>query len=333
MSTRILVPLDGSHLALESLPIALKLTRLWKGQLCLLRVVPPVRENFLWDWSQVAPIKKKESAEEYLNNIVKDLTEAKENPLAADQVYPLVIESPSTGQAIADEASKQGTDFIIMTTHGRSGLSELVLGSTAHEVIRFTNLPVIFLRPTLLHPTGQPDSNIYLKDYKEFSGPVVVALDGTPEAEISLAPALDLAEQLQLPVQLLRVIPPFVPVDELASWYEANIDRGYEYLHEHDFEHIKEEATCYLEDLATKMDLHKLNGKVALRVGDAVNEIIDYANLRKASLVVMATHPHGRLEQAMLGTVASQVLTRGNFPVVMVNLAFVKAKAMPVTHH
>jgi nucleotide-binding universal stress UspA family protein len=331
MSTRILVPLDGSRLALESLPLALKLTRLWKGQLFLLRVVPPVKENFLWDWSQVAPIKKKEAAEEYLNNIVKDLTGTAENSLAEGQVYPLIVESLSVSQAIADEAGKQGADYIIMTTHGRSGLSELVLGSVAHEVIRYTNLPTIFLRPTPPQPADQPDSNIYLNDYKELAGPVVVALDGSPEAEISLETTLDLAEQLQLPVHLLRVIPPFVPVDELAAWYEANLDRGYEYLQKHGFEHLKEKATCYLENLATKLDLAKFNGTVALRVGDAVSEIIDYANLRKAALVVMATHPHGRLGQALLGTVSSQVLGQGNFPVVMVNLAFAKAKAGSAT--
>jgi nucleotide-binding universal stress UspA family protein len=289
-------------------------------------VVPPVKENFLWDWSQVAPIKKKEAAEEYLTNIVKDLTGASENPLSEGQVCPLVVESPSVGQAIADEANRQGADYIIMTTHGRSGLSELVLGSVAHEVIRYTNLPLIFLRPTSLQPAEQPDSNIYLKDYKELAGPVVVALDGSPEAEISLATTLDLAEKLHLPVHLLRVVPPFVPVDELAAWYEANLDRGYEYLQEHDFEHIKEEATCYLEKLALKLDLQKLNGTVALRVGEAVSEIIEYANLTKAALVVMATHPHGRLEQALLGTVASQVLGQGKFPVVMVNLAFAKTR-------
>jgi nucleotide-binding universal stress UspA family protein len=61
-------------------------------------------------------------------------------------------------------------------------------------------------------------------------------------------------------------------------------------------------------------------------VGEAVSEIIEYANLTKAALVVMATHPHGRLEQALLGTVASQVLGQGKFPVVMVNLAFAKTR-------
>jgi nucleotide-binding universal stress UspA family protein len=47
---------------------------------------------------------------------------------------------------------------------------------------------------------------------------VVAALDGSPGAELSWNAALDLAKQLQLPVHLLRVIPPFIPVDELAKW-------------------------------------------------------------------------------------------------------------------
>lgn len=53
---------------------------------------------------------------------------------------------------------------------------------------------------------------------------MVAALDGSPGAELFLNAALYLAKQLQLPVHLLRVIPPFIPVDELATciWLDYN---------------------------------------------------------------------------------------------------------------
>ncbi len=332
MTPKIVVPLDGSQLALESLPFALKLAHLWNGQLCLLTVVPPQKENLLYDWSHEAPVKQKLAAQEFMDNLVKGLTGSGENQLPANRVYAVVAESYMAGQAIAGEALNQEADYIAMTTHGRSGITELLLGSTALEVIRNSSLPVIFLRPTWHQAILENFSGTNLKSYKKLAGPVVVALDGSPEAELSLNSALDMAEQLDLPVHLLRVIPPFVPVDELASWYEANLDRGNEYLRKHDFEQVKEEAARYLEKVAERIDLQNLNGKIGLKVGEAVSEIIDYATEEKASFIVLATHAHGRVEQALLGSVASQVLCHSGIPVVMINIALAssKAKAKPV---
>lgn len=329
MSTKIMVPLDGSSLALESLPLALNLTRLTDGQLCLVRVVLPVNENFLWDWSGKAPIRQKETAESYLENMVKKLTGPANGGLAEGQVYPLVVESHSPGQAIAEAAHRQGAAYIIMTTHGRSGVGKLVLGSAANDVIRHTDLPVIFLSPAQTQPPEQYEAGAPFKPAAKLAGPVVVALDGSVEAELSLDAALELARQLHLPVHLLRVIPPFIPVDQLAGWYEANLNRGLDYLQEHDFEQLKVEATDYLIKLAGRINLPLFNGQVALRIGDPVSEIIEYARATKAALVVMATHPHGRLEHALLGTTASHVLGQGHFPVLMVNLALAKSPAEP----
>lgn len=51
-------------------------------------------------------------------------------------------------QEIADFAEEEAADMIAMTTHGRSGLSRLLFGSVAEEVLRVAPMPVLLLRPS-----------------------------------------------------------------------------------------------------------------------------------------------------------------------------------------
>ena len=49
-------------------------------------------------------------------------------------------------QMLVDYADEQGSDLIILGTHGRSGLMHLLMGSFAETVMRETNLPLLIIR-------------------------------------------------------------------------------------------------------------------------------------------------------------------------------------------
>jgi nucleotide-binding universal stress UspA family protein len=48
--------------------------------------------------------------------------------------------------AIVEAAQLRGADLIVMSTHGRSGLGRLVLGSVAEAVLRSTTTPILLVR-------------------------------------------------------------------------------------------------------------------------------------------------------------------------------------------
>jgi nucleotide-binding universal stress UspA family protein len=50
-------------------------------------------------------------------------------------------------EAIVDAARFRGADLIVMSSHGRSGLGRLVLGSVAETVLRGTRVPILLIRP------------------------------------------------------------------------------------------------------------------------------------------------------------------------------------------
>jgi nucleotide-binding universal stress UspA family protein len=59
----------------------------------------------------------------------------------------MAIERGISAHHAITEYAAQNADMVIMTTHGRSGLSHLFLGSTAEKVVRHVKLPLITVKP------------------------------------------------------------------------------------------------------------------------------------------------------------------------------------------
>ena len=58
------------------------------------------------------------------------------------------VEGGEASDQIVGHAKSAGVDLIAMATHGRSGLSKLVMGSVAERVLRESPVPVLLLRPS-----------------------------------------------------------------------------------------------------------------------------------------------------------------------------------------
>ncbi|MCB0144023.1 MAG: universal stress protein [Caldilineaceae bacterium] len=63
--------------------------------------------------------------------------------------YSVIIDSRAgaVAEAITKYAQSKKVDVIAMATHGRSGLTRLLMGSVAEEVVRTSAIPVLLLRP------------------------------------------------------------------------------------------------------------------------------------------------------------------------------------------
>jgi universal stress protein A len=57
-----------------------------------------------------------------------------------------VVQTGNPELAIVDAAKELGIDLIILSTHGRTGLSRVLLGSTAEKVVRHAGCPVLIVR-------------------------------------------------------------------------------------------------------------------------------------------------------------------------------------------
>lgn len=62
------------------------------------------------------------------------------------QCETLHVKHHFVAEGIIEAAKERGADLIIMSSHGRSGLERLLLGSAAYEVVTTSNIPVLICR-------------------------------------------------------------------------------------------------------------------------------------------------------------------------------------------
>jgi nucleotide-binding universal stress UspA family protein len=80
----------------------------------------------------------------------------------------------------------------------------------------------------------------------------------------------------------------------------------------------REEAEKVLKSIAKFLERHDLSYSTKWAVGSPGVEIVKVAKKEKAHMIVMGTHGHGILGRALLGSVAQNVLTTCDIPVLLV---------------
>lgn len=135
---KVLVPLDGSALAEAALPKAMELAQSSGAKLLLIRAAEAHRLPGV-DPTE-AQIKVVSEAEDYLAQVGDRLAAQ-----GVKDVETAVWYGPAP-YAIVEAAHLNKVDLIAMTTHGRSGLGRLILGSVAESVLRGTTTPILLIR-------------------------------------------------------------------------------------------------------------------------------------------------------------------------------------------
>lgn len=147
MFNKILVPLDGSPFSEAVLPHISALAKCTGAQVILLRVIPTVFYNLVFASSPL-PLQanpeydSRTLAETYLERIAFEHFPGNPN-------VQLEVTAGSPADVIIEYATGQKVDAIAMTTHGRSSMSRLMLGSVAEEIVQRSHLPVLLVRPTV----------------------------------------------------------------------------------------------------------------------------------------------------------------------------------------
>jgi len=150
MYRKILVPLDGSKLAesvfphLENLLQGLKET----PEIIITQAVDPIsvpvgREAM--QFSTIDQVKEYEShrrkdAEKYLGETATLLA-------ARGISTKIVILTGKAGDVLADYVRKNGVDLVVIATHGRSGIKQMVMGSVAQFLTHSLSVPILMVHP------------------------------------------------------------------------------------------------------------------------------------------------------------------------------------------
>jgi nucleotide-binding universal stress UspA family protein len=143
---KIVVPLDGSKWSESAIPKATELARAHNAELILLHVYQSPTRGYT---DQLALAGQQQMADQTYEQIRDQLVSLR-NRLRQEglRVREQIIRGHNPAQAICEFAeSEEGISMVVMSTHGRTGISRWLLGSVAQTVMKELRCPV-----TLVHP-------------------------------------------------------------------------------------------------------------------------------------------------------------------------------------
>ena len=140
----ILVPTDFSECADGALQYAIELAQKLQARLTLLHIIDTMPLGLVEDTAMLPP-----SYWQELETGIEQSMEASLKRLddVGLQGEPVIVHG-APFQSIIDTAKDKGADLIVMGTHGRTGLTHVLMGSVAEKVIRLAPCPVLVTRGT-----------------------------------------------------------------------------------------------------------------------------------------------------------------------------------------
>ncbi len=296
---RIVVSTDLSEASRHAFPVAASLARHFKSRLTVVHVT---------DFPQVGPeglapgslIVGDRDVEQYLEGLERDLAEL----VDADAVFEgLGVERHLVRNATLDAYREflvaTRADLVVLATHGRTGVSRMLLGSFAERFLRYAPCPALVCRRTA---SSAPAEGFAPRR-------ILAPTDFSPNSRPALEWASGLARSFGAQARLFHVIeyePGLYGLsrDISGTWHE------YEERVTQDFmarfrEFVEQESEGFSADMS-------------IRKGRPIDRILEEVGEFGADLVVVGTHGRTGWDRFLLGSTAEQVVRRAPCPVLVV---------------
>lgn len=275
MMERIVVPLDGSLTAETILAQVRRVLCRNDSEIILVRAVEDVVD------AEVAL----RAAREYLD--------AQREKLERGGAKVRVVAGQGTPvDVILETVEEQKATMIALATHGASGVSRLLLGSVAEEVLRRSGVPVLVIRPFWSYELQLPDGN-----QRPPLQTLLVPVDETDLSTVSLPGIIELARLFDMRIVLLRVL-------------EASKGRAVP-------AEAHAEAVKQLKALARTVEKGGVEAVTLVDVGDPARQILDSIRSRGIDLIAMTTHGRSGLSRLVVGSVTERVLRSATVPLLV----------------
>jgi nucleotide-binding universal stress UspA family protein len=144
MYKRILVSTDGSDISRKAAETAVALAKATGGELLTISVKEPFPYSAISEMQPVPPQEFFDAQERIARERVQGVLDIAKAGGVACQAH--TVEALHPWEAILDHAKNQNADLIIMASHGRRGLSALLLGSETQKVLTHSSIPVLVVR-------------------------------------------------------------------------------------------------------------------------------------------------------------------------------------------
>lgn len=144
MFKRVLVPTDGSDITMKAVASAVALAKSLGAQLYTISVKEPFPYSAISEMQPTPPQEFFDAQERIAAKRVAGVVEAAQ--AAGLNCQGHTVEALHPWEAIIDHAKRQECDLLVMASHGRRGVTALLLGSETQKVLTHSTIPVLVVR-------------------------------------------------------------------------------------------------------------------------------------------------------------------------------------------
>jgi nucleotide-binding universal stress UspA family protein len=285
MYTRVLFPTDGSDPAREALGYALDVAAEHDATLHVLNVANTNRDSLATVEGRVVDVLEREG------QTVVDEAVDRADRRGVDAVSSVLQGDPAL--TIVDYAHEYGVDLVVMPTHGRSGLSRLLLGSVTERVLGALDVPAVVVTPDADRAFRYPPRE------------VLVATDGSRAAGLALDAAVAVARETGATLHLLYVVETTsLGFDVRSLVASEELDAG--------AASVLESAVGRASDGGVDAVTHVAHGHPHREIRALVDDD-DHA----VDLLALGLHGKTDFSRSVLGGVATKVVRTASVPVLL----------------
>lgn len=304
----ILVPVDGSSLAETALPTAFAVARRCGASHVDAVIVAPEPADPLHAGG--APVVDARLDHDLMADTASyaESLRGRLPSMASDVATAVTVLHGRPVETLAARALTGGYDLIVMTTHGRSGVSRAWLGSVADGLMRSTLTPVLLLRDI---------SAAAPREGAEPFANVLIPLDGGAASEQIIPQAVAIAGR-GASFHLLHVLVPSRWLPPPSAFEVVTAGAMVPSASEDQLAAARDAAVRRLGAVAQQWRAQGVQIETHLPVHQSPAEaILAYAQERGVSLIAMTSHGRSGAGRLMLGSVADKVVRGANVPVLV----------------
>jgi nucleotide-binding universal stress UspA family protein len=234
----------------------------------------------------------RESALDQIRNLVK----------GGELEWEAIVETGPVSSTLCRLATEKQADLAIVSTHGRTGIRRLFLGSVTERLLRTIGCPLLVVTPP--DKAGRVESQFKGFGFKQ----ILVGCDFSADSDRAVQFGLSLAQEFEAVIHLVHVVETFVyrdamlPEAEMADAYtetSASLRKRLEAL-------VPEEAHnwCQVE--------------FACEDGKPFQALKSYAENHAVDLIVLGVRGHSLVETLLLGSTTDRVIRNVACPVLSV---------------
>ena len=207
-----------------------------------------------------------------------------------------------TASEIARLAEDRGVDLVISTSHGRSGLKRVVLGSVTERLMRTLPCPLLVVRSPQHHFSAAGEQKMRLER-------ILVGCDFSPDSNLAFEHGLSLAQEFQSQLFLAHVIEPQVYKELLKPAPEPGAEMEKD---------LRQQLNEKLRAMLPEEAYNRCKPTTVLLAGRPHVELTKYAVVQNVDLIVLGVRGRGLVESLLIGSTTARVIRETPCPVLSV---------------